>query len=254
METAVTETPVIDFHSHMGAWGRHGMDDDVSLVLRVMDAAGIDRACINTVHFGDPKEGNDRIARRVSLWPDRFIGAAFITPHYPDEMIPELERAFDHLGLRFLKIYPTYVRRAHDDPVYFPVLEWANDRSLVVMSHAKFRFDEESVTIPGRYEFLVKRFPRVRWVLAHAAGGINQEAVDAARRLPNLYLETCSSGLANGAIEFAVQGVGEDKVLFGTDMPLLDGVQQLAKVETAQISDQAKRKILGLNAIRLLEL
>lgn len=105
------------------------------------------------IDFGDPREGNDRIARRVSQWPDQLIGAAFVTPHCPEEMIPELERAIDHLGLQFLKIYPTYVRRAHDDPIYFPALEWADDRSLVIMSHAKFRFDDESVTIPAGTSF-----------------------------------------------------------------------------------------------------
>ena len=35
-------------------------------------------------------------------------------------------------------------------------------------------------------------------------------------------------------------------------MPLLDGIQQLAKIATADLSDEDKRKVLGLNAARLL--
>ena len=47
---------------------------------------------------------------------------------------------------------------------------------------------------------------------------------------------------------------GEDRVLFGSDMPLLDGAQQIAKIVQAGISAEDKRKILGLNAKRLLKL
>jgi len=35
------ETPVIDFHCHVGSWGRFWMDDDVELFLRALDRAGI---------------------------------------------------------------------------------------------------------------------------------------------------------------------------------------------------------------------
>ena len=246
------DTPVIDFHFHVGSWGRYGMDDDPALSLRVMDAAGIDKACANCIFHGDASRGNDLVSKWVTQWPDRFIGVAFVTPHYPEEMIPELERAFDKLGMKFIKIYPTYFGRPQDDPAYFPVYEWANERGLSVMSHATYSFDDKTVSIPKRYYALSKRFPQVNWVMAHAGGSKSQGAIEAARDLPRVYLETCGSSLQG--IEFAVNGAGEDRVLFGTDMPLLDGIQQLAKVVTADISDAAKRKVLGLNAIRLLKL
>ena len=52
----------------------------------------------------------------------------------------------------------------------------------------------------------------------------------------------------------SVDGAGADRVLFGTDMPLLDARHQIAKVTTANISHEAKRRVLGLNAIELLGL
>ena len=42
--------------------------------------------------------------------------------------------------------------------------------------------------------------------------------------------------------------------LYGSDMPLIEPRHQIAKITTADLSDEAKRKILGLNAIRILGL
>ncbi len=50
------------------------------------------------------------------------------------------------------------------------------------------------------------------------------------------------------------KGAGPGRVLFGTDMPLLDARHQVAKVATANITDEAKQRVLGLNAIELLGL
>ena len=103
------ETPVIDFHTHSGRWGNTAVFDDPKRYIEIMDAAGVDRANINCIFHSDASKGNNIVAERfVSQYPDRFIGVAFVTPHYPEEAIPELERAFNELNLRSLKVYPTY--------------------------------------------------------------------------------------------------------------------------------------------------
>ena len=250
------EIPVVDFHTHAGRWGTYAVDDDPETFLRIMDAAGVDRACINCIFYGDASRGNDTVARLVDRYPDRFIGVAFVTPHYPEEAIPELERAFDELGMKFLKVYPDYFGRPIDDPGYDPIFQWANERGIVIMSHAGYSSEQNTLTAPRRFGPLAKRYPRVRWVLAHS-GNTTQgqiQAVEAARAEPNVYLETCTSYGAHGTIEYLVEGVGEDRVLFGSDMPLMDARFQVGRIATAGISEDAKRKILGLNAIKLLDL
>ena len=252
------DTPVIDFHFHMGSASRAGLYAYPDRYIRIMDAAGVDRACINCIWFGDARHGNDLVARTVARYPDRFIGVAFVTPHYPEEAIPELDRCFDTLGMKFLKIYPPFLGRPIEDPAYFPTFEWCNDRGIAVLSHGTFGFDDGSVSVPGRFAGLHERFPRVKWVIAHAgargSSASERAAVEACRTVPNVYLETAAMKGEHGALEVVVEAVGADRVLYGSDMPVFDARHQVGRIVTADISDEAKRKILGLNAIKLLGL
>ena len=67
-----------------------------------------------------------------------------------------------------------------------------------------------------------------------------------------MYLETCSTFREPGVVERLVTEAGADRVVFGSDVPLMDPRSQLGKIITAGISDDAKRLVLGENAKRLL--
>jgi predicted TIM-barrel fold metal-dependent hydrolase len=54
-------------------------------------------------------------------------------------------------------------------------------------------------------------------------------------------------------IERFVREVGADRVLFGSDTPLLEPAAQLGRIAYAKIPEADKVKILGLNTKRLLE-
>jgi len=76
----------------------------------------------------------------------------------------------------------------------------------------------------------------------------------AAQRFSNVYVETCSTFREPGVIERLVAEAGADRVLFGSDVPLMDPRTQLGKILTAKIGDCEKRLVLGENARRLLKL
>ena len=252
------KTPVIDFHTHAGGWASIGMKFDVPKFIEVMDSSGVDISCINCIFHGKARRSNDIVSAIVKENPDRFAGVGFVTPHYPDECINELERCFDQLGMKFLKIYPDYFGKPVDDPGYYPIFEWADQRNLVIMCHSSYGTGSvsDSLTSPLRFIGLSDRYPNIRWVLAHSGNDTpgQIQAVTAGQSSPNIFLETCTSFGAQGTIEFLVQGVGGDRVLFGSDMPLLDGKFGVGRIVTANISEDDKKKILGLNAMKLLNI
>ena len=75
------------------------------------------------------------------------------------------------------------------------------------------------------YVNLLDRFPNVKWVIGHKGGGprqIPEASVEACRDLPNVWLETAASSSAAGAFEYVVDTVGDDRVIYGSDVPLFD--------------------------------
>ena len=248
-------TPIIDFHAHGGLWGRYGVIDNPKLFLKLMNSTGIDKACINSIYFGDAHKANNLVYDRfVTKFPNRFIGVAFVTPHYPEETIKELERAFYKLNFKFLKLYPAYFGKPSDHDQYTHIYEWANEKKIPIMSHAKDPADPKNINILDRYTKFTKNYPDIKWVIAHGAEMPDIDPITVAKELPNVWIETCGSPTPLHGISFAVNHGLADKILFGSDMPLMDHRHQIARILTIDISEEDKKKILGLNAIKLLNL
>lgn len=242
---------VIDFHGHQGRWDGYMPHDDPRKIIAVLDKGGIDRACLFNVFHSDVKDAHDALAKVVREYAGRFIGFAYATPHCPD-MVNETRRAIDDLGFRAIKIYPPYGDIRLTDKRWAPLFEFANERGLAVISHTGI----EPSCEPKYFDDIAPLYPRLNFVIGHSGNVEPQrtQAINAARKWANVYLETCSTYRSPGVIEQLVAGAGEDRLLFGSDLPLLDPRSQMGKIVTARISDKAKQKILGANARRLLRL
>ena len=234
---------IIDFHGHVGRWDALDMVDDPAKMLRAMDAVGIDKSCVFNIFHPDGKPGNDQTAAFVARHPDRFIGFAYVAPTCPDTVRPELERAIDALGFRAIKIYSPYTPFPLDDPAWDPIYGFAEERGLAVLAHT----GGEATAAPAQLGRAAARFPNARFVAGHAGNTepYRSQAIAAARCLPNYFLETCSSFRTPGVVEELVAKAGADRVLFGSDTPLMDPRPQLGKIITAAIDRDAKRLILG---------
>jgi predicted TIM-barrel fold metal-dependent hydrolase len=243
---------VIDFHGHVGRWERYGMDDDPALMLRAMDAVGIDIACVFNIFYPDGTTGNNATARFVAQHSDRFIGFAYVSPLMPERMLPELCRAIDELGFRAIKLYPPYTPWPLNEAPWHPIYRFANERGLTIIFHT----GPEPQSLPRFIADIAPHFPNANFVAGHAGNTPDEraQAIAAAVAHANVYLETCSTFRTPGVIEQLVNEAGADRVLFGSDTPLMDPRVQLGKLITAQIDDIAKEKLLGLNARRLLRL
>ena len=233
----IGDCEVIDFHGHPGRWYNAHMTP--AKLFPALDAVGIDRSVIFT-------------AALVGEYPDRFIGFAYVSPLMPERMVSELDRAIGQLGLSAIKLYPPFVCIPFDDPIWWPIYEFADDRELVVLWHTGI----EGGSAPMHMAGVASRFERASFVAGHSGNcpPLRRQAIDVAREYPNVFLETCSTFRTPGVIEQLVGEAGADRVLFGSDIPLMDPRSQLGKIITADISDEDKRLVLGGNARRLLKL
>ena len=245
-------TTVIDFHGHVGSWDSVGMIDNPTIMMQAMDSVSIDKSCVFNIFHPDGTTSNNATAAFVGKHPDRFIGFAYVSPIMPDRMLPELERSINQLKLAAIKLYPSYSPFPLNDSIWDPIYEFANERELTIITHT----GQEPTAAPKFLIDIAPRFPKAIFVAGHA-GNIEpyrSQAIKAAQRCPNVYLETCSSFRSPGVIERLVMEAGADRVIFGSDTPLMDPRCQIGKILTAKISDQEKRLIIGENACRILKL
>ncbi len=243
---------VIDFHGHVGSWDSIGMTDDAETMLRTMDAAGVDKACLFNIFDADSRESNNRTIAFTSKHPERFIPFAYIWPESADKMVSEAKRAIDELGCKAFKTYPPYTAFTLDDRRWDPLYEFVQERGLALITHTS----SEWQSYPKYLGESARRFPGATFIAGHS-GNVHEyrsQAIAAAQMHPNFYLETCSTFRTPGAIEQLVNEGGADRVLFGSDFPLMDPRSQIGKIITADISDADKRRVLGENARRLLAL
>ena len=246
----IERTQVIDFHGHVGRWDKYGMIDKPTLMLRAMNAVGIDISCLFNIFHPDGTTGNDLTARFVAQHPDRFIGFAYVSPTMPGSMISELSRAIDELKFSAIKLYPPFTPWPLNQQQWHPIYEFANARKLTILFHT----DGGEQSQPKFLGDIAPHYPDANFVAGHSGNTAEPraQAIAAVQAYPNVYLETCSTLRTPGVIEQLVVETGSERVLFGSDTPLMDPRPQIGKIITADIPDEAKRKILGDNARRLL--
>jgi uncharacterized protein len=180
-------------------------------------------------------------------YPDRIIGYASLhSTRFGQEALDHLTRCHEVYGMRGLKIYST-PEASIAEPWTIPILEKCVQFGMPVLAH----------TTPAECEYLMARVPDCKFMMAHAGGqpfamGDWSRAIMMAQRFQNLYLETASSTLDAGFVEKAVAMLGPEKIIFGTDMPLLDPYAQRAKIAEARISEQSRELIMAGNIRRLM--
>jgi predicted TIM-barrel fold metal-dependent hydrolase len=135
------------------------------------------------------------------------------------------------------------------------VFEFAAEHKAVVLTHSG-----EENSLPDDLVRFANEYPEVTLILAHIGcgwdghPGYQVEAIQRSKH-GNVYADTSSArSILPNLIEWAVSEVGADHVLYGTDTPLYSAAMQRARIDSAELDDNTKRKILRDNAIRLLSL
>jgi uncharacterized protein len=240
---------LVDGHVHIGKSTRLQIDADGELLVRRADALGIDKICCTdlTALFYDMHEGNRLLFEEMRKFPDRILGYASLhSTRFGRAALDELERCRHDYGMRGLKIYST-PEMSIAESAMIPILEKCVELDFPILAH----------TTPQECEYLLGHVPECRFIMAHAgaqpfAKGDWNRAIQAAERFQHLYLDTASSTIDMGFLEACVEALGADRIIFGTDMPLLDPWPQLDKVRQTRVAPEALGKIMGGNILRLM--
>jgi hypothetical protein len=196
---------------------------------------------------------NDRTAEVARLLPDMYVPFCFVNPENPDSANrAEIGRRVREQGFRGVKLLATVNAR---DRRLDPIMESARDLGVPLLHHSWYNTLDEGTaqSNPGDIAELAARFPEVRIVMAHLGGARVRGILDI-RPHENVSVDTSGSQPLGELLEYAVQLLGADRVVFGSDAPGRDFSAQLGRVWGARLREADRRKILYRNAKRLLRL
>jgi predicted TIM-barrel fold metal-dependent hydrolase len=249
-----SSVPVLDSHGHIGTHPDfpvyHGTPGEM---IAVMDLLNIEKLAITSLLacYNDCPRGNAEVAEVLAQYPERFLGYITVNPNPPGQALAELEKWASFHRPPLIKFHPSLHKYPVDGKHYQPIWDYADQTGAVVLVHT---WDSDPNCGPLLFPPIARDFPKARILLGHS--GVTWrgylQAMEAARGAANLYLELAGSQHHRLILERAVESVGAERILFGSDMPFLEAAMTLAHVLTAKISDAAKEQILRTNFLRLL--
>lgn len=232
---------------------------------------------------------NDAFARVRDERRGRFEPLATLPLCDPAASAKEFVRAYDELRFAGAMLFSNVNGAGLDDQQFWPIYEAANDRGAVLMIHPTyplgveamreywlmplngFLFDTTLAASKLVFSGVVKRYPRIRWVLGHLGGTIPYlaERLDRGWRAftecrahidepPTAYLKRHfwydTVNFAQGPLKLAIEFAGADRILAGSDYPHMIGSIPLMfeAINALPIPDTGKTGILGGNALQLL--
>ena len=232
---------------------------------------------------------NDRFAQVVAEKRGRFAALATLPLNDPAASVAEFRRATRELKLAGAMLFSNVNGVALYDKRYWPLYEAADEAGAVLMIHPTnpvgveamldywlmplvgFLMDTTLAAAGLVFSGVAERFPRIRWVLGHLGGAIPYlaERLDRGfeafkecrvniKQPPSAYLKRWYYDTVNfdqHAIELAIAFAGAEHILAGSDYPHQIGSipKMLAAIRAVNAGDEAKRKILGENAMQLLK-
>jgi len=234
---------IIDIHAHYGKWFFPIFKTSIPCILEILRKNNIQKAimCSSKALFYSPEEGNRELACAVKKAKELYA-YLFLNPNYVELARRDIKR---YLRMdKFVGVGELYsgevIGAPFDCDGHRRIFEFLQDNypEKPVLCHAD----------PSHVSNVARDFPGLTFIIAHCYDWNN--AVLAARRCSNIYLEICAQQ-PRSKLEDLVRGVGAERVLFGSDLSLLPPEKTLGMIMDSEISDLEKEAILYRNALRL---
>ena len=235
-------------------------------LIAAMDENGVHQSVV----FGFPwknfkttKTHNDTILGAVAKYPKRLKGFCCVDPK-SDQSATEVIRCLDAglSGVGEIAFYGKGIDQSAQDQLA-PIMDICRERNLPILIHTNepigHDYHGKSPMTMAQIIATAERYKNNKIVLAHWGGGIfffNLLKRAIKETLENVYVDTAASPFLYDPLiyQIALQIIGADKILFGSDYPLIKPERYIKEMKTCGISGEDLHKICGGNAADLLRI
>lgn len=266
---------LIDFHTHVfpdkiaqstiGALASNSgstphTDGTVQGMLDAADRASAD-ICITlpvlTKHTQFESVSNFAVSLNERFKGKKIISFAGIHPDCDN--IEEKLAYLKSVGIKGVKIHPDYQSTYIDDEKYVKIVSEAKKQDLIVVTHAGVDdgyVGKPVMCPPERALKLIERVGHSKLVLAHYGGHKQWKDVLDILAGQDVYFDTAFTlhEIDEKTFKDILNKHGDDKVLFATDCPWRDILDDYKIIKSFNLGKETEEKIFYKNAIKLLNI
>ncbi len=233
--------------------------------MNSMDQNGIDRSVALNISWRSSercKETNEYIMEAAARYPKRMNGFGTVNLGEPEQVAKEIERCARG-GL--WGIGEMRLERSFFMPENRSILdEFAHaliDNKMMLLIHssepAGHQYPGKGDTTPEVIYQLITRYPKITIIAAHWGGGLPFYALmpEVKKSLTKVWFDSAATPFLYSADIYSrvIDIAGKDRVLFGTDYPLIEQSRGLNEVRALKLPSDQEELLLGKNARHLLE-
>jgi hypothetical protein len=215
---------------------------------------------------GHPALSSEEVADAAAEHPDVLLPFGSVDPHDGPAAVRRARRLVTEHRVRGFKFHPSLQAFAPDDTTFYPLYEALQELGSPALFHTgqtgigaglpggrgiKLRYSN-----PMLLDDVAADFPGLTIVLAHPSVPWQDEAIAIATHKANVFIDLSgwSPKYFPPQLVRAANTVLRDKVLFGSDFPLITPQRWLADFARLDLKPDVRPMILKANAIRALGL
>ncbi|WP_341250425.1 amidohydrolase family protein [Euzebya pacifica] len=255
-----------DFHSQkQKTAGNAPAGVSLDRQVALMDEAGVDAALLIAPKLGrrgleDSWELDPRLViDAVDAHPDRFRGLAGINPYDGVKGMRALERLVTEYGFVGAHLYPHWFGMAPDHAMYYPFYAKCAELGVPVQMQVgrcqAYNPDRPMADVghPGAVDRLACHIPELVIVGIHVGWPWTAEMISVADKHRNVYIGTDAYApkYLDAELVHYISTWGADKVMFGTDWPVIPFDRAVTETEGLGIPEDALNRLFSGNATRV---
>lgn len=230
-----------------------------------MEEAGVEKAFLIATYAGRPglpgcyHQPYEVVARACEQYPDRFYGLAGIDPYEGMDGVRAFENAVRNMGFVGAHYYPHWFELAPDHAKIYPFYAKCCELDVPIqmqvgqsMIYSK-EFRCRSVGRPISLDSVACDFPELKLIGIHVGIPWHDEMIAMAWKHENVYIGSDAHSPKYWPQSFVhyLNSYGQDKVIFGTDFPVLDFKRTINEIDSFDLKPEVRQKFLRDNTIRI---
>jgi len=231
----------------------------------IMDEAGIAHALLVAVRAGDRLMRGSieipyaQVAAYCRAAPRRFSGLAGVNPLMGMQQLRDLEHAVRELGFVGAHCYPHWFRLAPDAAQWYPIYAKCCELDIPLMlqvgQNLIYRRDLRlpSVARPILLDQVAIDFPELRIIGIHVGTPWHDEMIAMSWKHENVFIgiDAYAPRHLPASILRYLDSYGREKVLFGTDWPVIDPRRAVREIEQHGLKSESHTLLMRGNALRV---